>query len=252
MMTEPAPLTAPPEAAPVRPAPLSHTSAITTFGTLTWLGWAWAIAVVVYVAILVIAGGDADRDQTLWAPAAADWQRYTMFAAGVTMTPVFAPMLIANGITRAQLFRSIAVAAGVLAGLGGLLITAGFALEHVVYEWQDWPHRLVDGRVVDWGTVPQLGLAYAVTLAGHCCAGWLVGIGWQRARWPGVAALAAPAAVPVLVTEGLVMGDDLDGRPSWIAGVADVPFAVGVVVALVAIAGAVALARRLTRDVAVW
>jgi hypothetical protein len=250
MMTEPAPLTAP-TAVPVRPAPLSHTASITTFGTLAWLGWVWAIAAVVYVAILVIAGGDADRDYSLWQGAVADWQRYTVLAAGATTVPVFAPMLLGNGVTRAQLSRSAIVTMAVLAVAAGLLITLGFIAEHVVYDAQDWPHRLAGDRVVGSGTMVDLGVAYTVTLACYFVAGWIFGIGWHRDHWAGLVTHFLPAAAPVVVAEGVVMGETLDGRPRFLVELLDVPFFVGVAIALAVLAAAVVVARRLTRDVTV-
>jgi hypothetical protein len=251
MMTEP-PLTAPAAPTAVQPAPLSRTAAITTFGTLAWLGWVWAIAGVVYTAILVIDGAGDDGDTSIWQGAAADWQRYTVLAAGAAMVPIYAPMLIGNGVTRAQISRSAAVTMAALAALAGALITAGFAAEHVVYDSQEaWRHRLAGGRAIDWGTIPQLGVAYAVTIAAYFVAGWIVGIGWHRDRWIGAATHLVPAAVPVAVAEGVVMGETMGGRPHYLTEILDGPLAVGVLITLVVIGAALALARHLTRDVAV-
>lgn len=102
---------------------LASTAAITSLGTLAWLAWVWVLTLAVFAVVLtvvVVRGGDFD--QSLWQGLGAGWQRWVVAAAGATMVPVFAPMLVTNCVTRARLSASASVAMVATAVTGAAVI----------------------------------------------------------------------------------------------------------------------------------
>lgn len=251
----PAPTEAPADRGPRRsqPAPLSTTASVTTFGHLAWLGWVWVVTAVVVLGIVVIVGAspEGDLDSSLWQGAAAGWQRWLVLAAGVTTTSTFAPMLVGNGVTRAQLARSVVVTGVVLAVLGTLVIVAGYLVEGVLFDRNGWTQALRgDDGVVDGGTLPGLALRYGLGLAAAFVSGWLIGLGFYRFAREKAILLIVPGIIPLVLTEllllhggtGVTIGapDDIDGPP----------LALGAPGALAVTAIAVLVAARANRELA--
>lgn len=190
----------------VGPVSLTTTSMISVIGHLTWLGALWAVVAVGYSAGLGAIAIWGSLDESLWAEAVAGWQRWPIGGAGVTMATVFGPMFITNGVTRARLAQSAIGSMIVLAVLGSLYVTIGFAIESAVFDANDWTHRVNDMRLFDEVGLWRAGLSYALVFAAYFVGGWLVGLAFHRVGW--LAMLFVPlAAVPAVVSEVCLMLD---------------------------------------------
>ena len=198
--------TRPAPARPVRPAPLSVTASITTFGTLAWLGWLWLLAAVGYGIALTVLAFVGERDTSLWQTVIVGWQNWPVLAAGISMVPTFGPMLITNGVTRARLASSAAITMIVLGVLGGLFVAGGFAVESLVFADQGWPRRLSGGMGFDGVAMPiQLGVAQGIGFAAWFVSGWLIGLAHHQLG-PGLVVALVPALIPAAAAEILLLG----------------------------------------------
>ena len=245
---------APAAVAPVRPAPLSATAAITTFGTLAWVAWVWLATFVVVTGIAVAVGIWGELESSVWQGAAAGWQRWIVLASGVTAISTFAPMLLTNGVTRAQLAASAVVTGLVLAGLTAVFAAAGYLVEGVVFAQNDVVHRFGvqgtgHGGSVDVATLPGLSLEYAVTAYAAFVTGWQVAIGFFRSDVAGGIVRIPAAIVPLVIVEVLV-GRSPAGfiDNSWFSA-RDVPLVVTVLGAVAVLAVATQVARRRTAEI---
>ncbi|TCJ38675.1 hypothetical protein [Parafrankia sp. BMG5.11] len=230
------------------PAPLVHTAAVTTGGTLAWVGWVWLLAALGYGAAVAVISFVGERDTSLWQVAVATWQRWLMLAAGTTMTTTFAPMLITNGVIRARLARSVVVCAVAVGLLGGLFLGAGFAVESVVFAGFGWPRALSNGVSFDSAAaVCRLGAAYGLGLSAWFVSGWLAGLA-RHVRESAFAILLVPALVPAVLAEGLVLGGVgafvLPFIPDW-----RFPFAVGAPVVVTVLGLACVAGVRASREI---
>lgn len=227
--------------APGRP-PMITTAGITTLGHLAWLAWVWLACAVVVLGAIGAYGvfGDGSVQESLWQNFGAGWQRWVVLAAGFATTHTFAPMLIGNGVTRAQMSSSVLVTTVVLAVLGGLYVTVGYVLEGVLFGANDWTHHLDGGgRELGAGTIGGLGVRYALVLAVSFAAGWLMGIGFYRFGTEGGLPLVVPCALPIVAVELLLLdgtgGLGIGPMQDW----SGPPLAVGVLasVAVIALTG---------------
>ena len=108
---------------------LSQASFIVTFGTLLWLGWTWLVAAVVYGIVLTSVVIWGEIDVSLFQSVFAGWQRWLVFAAGITMTTTFLRMLVRNGATRALVSSASTVAMALIAAIGTAIIAAGWVID---------------------------------------------------------------------------------------------------------------------------
>jgi hypothetical protein len=231
-----------PRHAPGRP-PMVTTAGITTLGHLAWLAWVWLAFGVVVLGATAAYGvfGEGTVQDSLWQNLGAGWQRWVVLAAGFATTHTFAPMLIGNGVTRAQMSSSVLVTMVVLGLLGGLYITVGFLIEGALFGANDWTHHLDGGRELGTTAIAGLGLRYALVLAVSFAAGWLMGIGFYRFGTEGGLPLIVPCALPIVAVELLLL-DGTGGLGIWaMQDWSGPPLAVGAVasVAVIALAGLV-------------
>ena len=244
----------PPPLDPARPAPLSATASITTFGTLAWVAWVWLATFVIVIGLAVGVGIWGDLENSLWQSAAAGWQRWLVLAAGVTALATFAPMLLTNGVTRAQLASSAVVTGLALAALVALFAVVGYLVEGVVFAQNDVVHRFdVSGRepspTIGAAQLPGLALEYMVTAYAAYVTGWQVAIGFFRSHVVGGILRIPAAVVPLLLVEALLGNSPaafIDN--SWFND-RDVPLAVTVLAAVAVLAAATQVARRRTAEV---
>ena len=226
------------ERAPGRP-PMVTTAAITTLGHLAWLAWVWLAFGVVVLGAIGAYGvfGDGSVHDSLWQNFAAGWQRWVVLAAGFATTHTFAPMLIGNGVTRAQMSSSVLVTMVVLAVLGGLYITVGYLIEGALFGANDWTHTLDGGgRHLGARMIAGLGVRYALVLAVSFAAGWLMGLGFYRFGTEVGLPLIVPCALPIVAVELLLLdgtgGLGLGPMQDW----AGPPLAVGALASAAVIA----------------
>jgi hypothetical protein len=234
-------------------APLSTTMWIPTMGTLVWLAPLWAVTAIGNGIALWAIARWGSIDQSLWLQAFAGWQRWPVAATGFMMVAVFLPLFVTNGATRRRLNQSALVTMGVIVTIVTAVVAAGFAVERLVYDRQDWLHAInADGtRTVSDIGYPTIVLGFLLGLIAWFIGGWLVAAGAYRFGWLGVPPAFIAAVIPIAAVEFLVFNasemtqfDFLDnvGVPSmWIG----VPVAIGVLVL------AATLTARLTRSVVV-
>ena len=238
-----------------RPAapPLATTASVVGGGHLTWLGWTWAVSGVLFIAAMaLIIGLDGHLDASLWQSAGASWQRYVIFAAGVTTLPSFLTMFVANGVTRSQLSASSTVAMVAVAVAGALFVLAGFVVESVFFGSAGWDHTMNDGTPMATGAeLVVVTLRYALLFCVWFTAGWLIGAGFYRYGFFGGMVLIIPFAIPVVVAELLIGQDAASINIDVANGLVDAPFAVAAVVGVGLIALNATIARAFTHPAAV-
>ncbi len=236
------------EPIPVRRPGLDAVVSILTLSHASWMVWFWVGGSVLATGIVAFWVFRGELDESVWRNVAG-FQLWIAFAAGVTTVPVYLAMFVRHGVPRRTLAHASLLALPIVSIVAGLWVAAGFALERVVYERNDWPQELGDGRVVDgFADVFALGGIATVAYLAFSVSGWLVGWAWRHAGWPWFVLWLVPAAIPLLVAawtlEHPVPRAVLPVTVDWEWGVA-VPITL-----LVTIVGA-GIAHRLTRSVAV-
>jgi hypothetical protein len=235
------------------PPPLFTTTSVLSGGHLAWLGWTWAVTAVIFAVVMfLIVRLDGHLDTSLWQSAGASWQRYVIFAAGVTTLPSFLAMFVSNGVTRAQLSASSTVSMVVVAAAGTVVVIVGFVAEALIFGSAGWAHVMDSGDPVDsGGELVVLALRYAVLFCMWFSAGWLIGTGFYRHGFVGGVALIIPFAIPVLVCEMLVGQGAASITFDNIDEIVTVPAAFGLLVGVGLIAMNATIARAFTRGTAV-
>ena len=235
------------------PPPVTTTAYVLCRGHLTWLGWTWVVTAMVFTVLMaMIVRFDGHLDASLWQGAGASWQRYVIFAAGVTTMPSFLAMFVANGITRAQLAASSTIAMAAVALAGATFVIGGFVAEAVVFDATGWSQVLDSGEPVSSGPdLVVLGLRYALLFCMWFTAGWLIGTGFYRYGFVRGVALIVPFAIPVLVCELVVGRSAASINVDAFTGLMNVPLALGLLLAVGLIVMNATIARAFTRSTAV-
>jgi hypothetical protein len=226
-------------------------ASIVFFGTVAWLAFVWLAATVVYGVVVACVARWGSVDESLWQSVASGWQRYVVFAAGITVSTTFLRMLVRNGATRRLLSAgAIATMAG-LATILALWNVAGYSIEKVIYDRYDWPQTLRSGSPFEWADLPRAAIDNGLMVAAYYATGWIVGACYARWGAVGGTLRLLPAILPAAAMELLVAPDfggvDVDALASWL----NRPPAVVTIIAGGAVVWLTAMvARRLTRDVA--
>ena len=234
-----------------RPRPhLADAASIVTFGHLMWLAWTWLAATLIYAVVIACVARWGSVDQSLWQSVAAGWQRWVVFAAGVTTTTTFLRMLLRNGATRSLVSSASTVSMAVIGVLAGLWITAGYAVEKVVYERYGWTQGLNSDAVFEWSDTWRVALESPLVLFAYFVSGWLVGAAFYRYGVAGGLILLVPSLAPAALFELFTSKDfggvDIDALPSAF----DRPnLALTACVGAIVVAGSVWIARRVTRKI---
>ncbi|MDT3444337.1 hypothetical protein [Pseudofrankia sp. BMG5.37] len=247
--------TASPSPAPAgngRPS-LPNAAAITTAGTMIWVGLLWLAIAAVFGIVLGIVAGAGSTDHSLWQHGFSGWQRFVPLAAGLSMTSTFAPMLVGNGVTRARVASAATVTLVVIAVAGGLFIALGYGLEGLAFHTLGWRHELSGGRRLSGGGgLVRVGAAYAALFACYFASGWLIGVArgvlGREAFVPLVVPALLPAAVAELVLRRGVTGPPLAGRLG-LDSLPQPPLTLGLLAALAATALAALLAHVASRHI---
>lgn len=239
---------APPRVRPA-PPPLATTASAIGRGHLSWLGWTWTITGALFLVVMgLIIRFDGQLEESLWQSAGASWQRYVIFAAGVTTLTTYLLMFVANGTTRAQLSASNTVAMVVVAVAGALFVIAGFLVEGLFYRSAGWTHEMSNGEPMTSGAgFVVLGLRYVVLFCLWFSAGWLVGTGYYRYGFVGGTALIVPFAIPVLLGELLVGQEAAAINIDVVTDLVSTPAPLALLIGVGLIAANATVARAFTR-----
>jgi len=194
------------------PPPLVNVAAITTIGTMIWVGLLWlAVAAVLGIVIGVVAAAGS-ADHSLWQHGFVGWQRFILLAAGLSMTSTFVPMLVGNGVTRARVATAATVTLVVVAVAGGLFVALGYGVEGLVFDALGWRHQLSGGGRLAGGGYVRVGVVYAVLFACYFASGWLIGVARGVLGSDEFVLLVVPALLPAAVAE-FVLRPDSAGLP---------------------------------------
>lgn len=164
---------------------------------------------VVGIAVKAVTGG---IDHSTW-DYGTQSPKYFSMAIGITVTPAFLSLLVAQGITR----RMMSVAASIYltgaAAATALLWVLVYQVENVIYSWQGWTQTFANPHL--FTKTSQVGLIFAeffLLILSHEVAGWLLGITFVRfGFWRGV--LLLPLSVmPAVSAEFLLVAQ-------WLADV---------------------------------
>ncbi|TCC40073.1 hypothetical protein E0H75_39070 [Kribbella capetownensis] len=162
----------------------------------------WIVMVVAFLAVsLIIQLATGTVDHSVW-DYGTQSPKYFSMALGITLTPAYFPLLVAQGVTR----RMFSVAAGIYLTLAAVatavLWVAAYQIEHLLYSWQDWPETFTNPHL--FTTTSQVGLVFAeffLLILSHEVAGWLLGITFVRfGFWRGVLLLPL-AVIPAAAAE---------------------------------------------------
>jgi hypothetical protein len=236
-----------------RPPSITTTSFVVSGGHLSWLGWTWLVTAVIFVivmATIIRVGGHLDS--SLWESAAASWQRYVIFAAGVTTLPSFLAIFVGNGVTRAQLSASSTVSMVAIAVAGSAFAIAGFVVEAAMFDAAGWTQAMDNGYPAESaGDLVVLALRYAVIFAMWFSAGWLIGAGFYRYGSFGGLGLIIPFALPVLLCELVVGQAAASINVDVLNDHVQTPAALGLLIGVGLVAMNATIARAFTRGAAV-
>ncbi|GAB2646112.1 hypothetical protein [Kribbella swartbergensis] len=179
-------------------------------GTRPMLVGYWLIMILAFCAVGVafkLATGGIDH--SMW-DYGTQSPKYFSMALGITLTPAYFTLLIAQSITR----RMFSVAASIYltgaAAATAVLWVLVYQAEHLLYRSQGWAQTLANPHL--FGDTSQAGLIFTeffLLVLSHETAGWLLGITFYRfGFWRGVlmlplAVLPAAAAEFLLVAQWL-------------------------------------------------
>lgn len=182
-------------------------------GTRPMLGGYWLVMLFLFLAIsvgyLIATGG---LDHSMW-----DWgtqsPKYFSMAIGITLTPAYLSLLVAQGITR----RMYSVAAGIyLTGAAAATATLWVLMyqgERLLYSAQGWSQTMQNPHLFQ--DTSQAGLIFTeffLLILSHEAAGWLLGITFYRfGFWRGLLLLPL-SLIPAAVSEFLLIAQ-------WLADV---------------------------------
>ncbi len=182
-------------------------------GMQAYLGlWFWAIILLLEVLALLVASrfGPVQVSMFQFATHGALWFPFSMMIiiAAAMLTPH-----VAQGRTRRSFIRASLVTAVVMAIVYGAIMTAGLALEGVVYDAFGWTQAHISEAVagaepsVPWREPAALTLlTYTTRTGGGAIAGLLVGVTYYRYRaWRGTALLLV-TALPALAAQESISG----------------------------------------------
>jgi hypothetical protein len=197
----------------------------------------WGIMIPIYAAIITVVVTVGDTDVSVWATSGGSAPKYFLLAVGVMLTTAYLPIYVGNGVTRRDFAYGASLYILAVAAVYAVLMTLGFVLEYAIYSSADLMGNLTD-------PYPVRSVADALTtLVGelfigivYLCVGWVMGTCFYRfGTWWGIG-LIPVTLVPAVVTE---MGFDALWAGYGVnngLGIERPPLAVGVLVAVAAIA----------------
>lgn len=166
----------------------------------------WAVMLVVFFAIGVVFQLATGRlNQSMW-DYGTQSPKYFSMAMGITLTPAYLTLLIAQGVTRRMfsVAASIYIAAAAIATAGLWVLV--YQAEHLIYSSQGWSQALQNPHL--FGDTSQRDLIFTeffLLILSHEAAGWLLGITFYRfGFWRGVLLLPL-ALIPAAAAEFLLI-----------------------------------------------
>lgn len=240
------------------PARLRTVTSIIVHGHLAWLRYVWAgLATLLLVILSVQWARGGGFTESVWEQIGVGVQRWVIFGAGVTTVPVFAPLVVSQGVTRRAMSHASFLAAAAIAITGTLVVVAGYLAERAVYAGANWTHASGDGsNVLAADTIGRDIVASALIFAAYLVSGWIIGIGFYRAGAAVGMALIVPGVIPLLAVDALMSAPNnpigaFDIVQERLDRLGELQLWVSVPVSIVILAVAALVARRATVGVAI-
>jgi hypothetical protein len=176
----------------------------------------WLVMLVGFLVVgIVVKAATGGIDHSTW-DYGTQSPKYFSMAIGITITPAFLSLLVAQGITR----RMMSVAASIYltgaAAATALLWVLVYQVEHLIYSWQGWTQTFANPHL--FTKTSHVGLIFAeffLLILSHEVAGWLLGITFVRfGFWRGVLLLplsVIPAAAAEFLLVAQWLADALNG-----------------------------------------
>jgi hypothetical protein len=209
------------------------------------IAWVVFAAAVVVLTIGIHVLGTVNR--SVWDPAVTI-VRWFALGYGLYLVNRLLAVYVAHGRTRREFLRSVAVFVVGAGAVLAVLLTAGFALEAVLYRVMDLPQRVAPERLFDSPTeYPLVFLSYWAMLVIWTTIGLLLASGFYRSGGSELVVIALALAM-VLVTG---YGIGFNGLPfvGAVVDVADLPLAGSLGLCLAGLLPGVAVTWALVRDI---
>ena len=205
--------------------------------------WFAVILVAIEVAAVAAISTAGPVRFSFWLVVAGASAVYWPLVAGILLVSMFFRLFMANGVTRHEFLRGIALFALGVTIVFPAVVVVGHAVESVVLGLAD--HRAESYPVFRFGEAAAEYFHLLPATAGFVTSGILITAAFYRFRpWIGVL-LIAPGSVPALIGNGLIQIDDSGEL------IARLPYAVALTLTAVAVVLGWAATHRLLRDVAV-
>lgn len=209
------------------------------------IAWVVFAAAVVVLTIGIHVLGTVNR--SVWDPAVTI-VRWFALGYGLYLVNRLLAVYVAHGRTRREFLRSVAVFVVGAGAVLAVLLTAGFALEAVLYRVMDLPQRVAPERLFDSPTeYPRVFLSYWAMLVIWTTIGLLLAAGFYRSGGNELVVIALALAM-VLVTG---YGIGFNGLPfvGAVVDVADLPLAGSLGLCLAGLLPGAAVTWALVRDI---
>jgi hypothetical protein len=205
--------------------------------------WFAAILVAVEVVALAAISAAGPVRFSFWLVVAGAAALYWPLVAGILLVSMFFRIFVANGVTRHEFLRGMALFALGVTIVFPAVVVVGHAVESVVLGLAG--HRADSYPVFRFGEAAAEYFHLLPATAGFVTSGILITAGFYRFRpWIGVL-LIAPGSLPALTGNGLIEIDD-SGQL-----IARLPYAVALTLTAVAVVLGCVATHRLLRDVAI-
>jgi hypothetical protein len=209
------------------------------------IAWVVFAAAVVVLTIGIHVLGTVNR--SVWDPAVTI-VRWFALGYGLYLVNRLLAVYVAHGRTRREFLHSVAVFVVGAGAVLAVLLTAGFALEAVLYRVMDLPQRVAPERLFDSPTeYPRVFLSYWAMLVIWTTIGLLLAAGFYRSGGNELVVIALALAM-VLVTG---YGIGFNGLPfvGAVVDVADLPLAGSLGLCLAGLLPGAAVTWALVRDI---
>jgi hypothetical protein len=232
--------------------PVIRIGATTTTGLGLVIAAFLAVVVAIFAIIGVLTHQLGDLDASTWQTAGAGAFKYFTLAIGIMITPVYLPVLVAQGLTRHYVALGGAVFIGCWSAVMAMAMWLGYAAERALYgvagvtQEFDTPHLFTQ-----WSEFHLVFAEYFLLIAVHMAVGWLIGTTYYRFGWFLATLLIPLVIVPAAVVEVLLatswVGAGLDEFTTY----APPALAIAIPAALLAIAAAWAINYALIRTITI-
>jgi len=176
----------------------------------------WIVMLVAFllvgISVKAVTGG---IDHSMW-DYGSQSPKYFSMAIGITITPAYLTLLIAQGITRRMMSVAVSIYLTGAAAATAVLWVLAYQIEHVIYTWQGWTQAFANPHL--FTKTSQVGLIFAeffLLIVSHEVAGWLLGITFVRfGLWRGLLLLPLsliPAAAAEFLLVAQWLADVLNG-----------------------------------------